>query len=242
MRRMMLAPVMGSLIATLAVGQATIPKKLDERQVADWTANYYEDPRPEWTPSVLHFAAQHKMLGDPKAAIPLAMMIGQVIRENPDRARAWVNELGKVSNDDRWILANAIYQSTIPDAQELIQTLGANGSGELREHLKQLSGVPADPLGVTLESPTAIDVMWACFIATGDVRYAKRVLDVAVKDEGSDASQSLVIGAARWSLTSNAHQHKKVLDMCEAELPNFSGDKQTILADVIRNAKKTGTK
>jgi hypothetical protein len=48
----------------------------------------------------------------------------------------------------------------------------------------------------------------------------------------------LIGASARWSLTSNAVQHPKVLAICRSQLPQQPREVAAVLADVIKEAEK----
>lgn len=51
----------------------------------------------------------------------------------------------------------------------------------------------------------------------------------------------LVGGSARWSLTLNAIQHKRVLDICNSQLEKQPKEVKEILSEVISEAVKQRT-
>ena len=80
-------------------------------------------------------------------------------------------------------------------------------------------------------------MLWGCFLASGDTRYVDKIIDALpmMKDE-SDQRRTLIGLAARWSLTSNAKQHKVVLKFCKKRLANSSKELKPLLEEVIKKA------
>ena len=81
--------------------------------------------------------------------------------------------------------------------------------------------------------------MWGNFSATGDDRYIKRVMEVLLWFKpGGEAAKAMIGASARWSLTSNAVQHPKVMKVCKEVAVASSEPVRTILNDIIRNAEE----
>ena len=76
-------------------------------------------------------------------------------------------------------------------------------------------------------------------MATGEEKYVIQVISVLpysiIK---GNIPRLLVGGSARWSLTSNAIQHKRVLDICMSQLDKQPKEVKEILSEVITEATK----
>jgi hypothetical protein len=57
-------------------------------------------------------------------------------------------------------------------------------------------------------------------------------------DVKGDINRLLIGGAARWSLTSNAEQHQRVMQFCEEDVRTQPKEVSAKLREVIANAKK----
>ena len=67
----------------------------------------------------------------------------------------------------------------------------------------------------------------------------RRIIEVlAWSTDESDTPRRVIGAAARWSLTSNAVDHDRVLDICRAELGGQRAHAAAVLADVIQQAEK----
>ena len=76
-------------------------------------------------------------------------------------------------------------------------------------------------------------------MATGDDAPVVRIISALpwINVRG-DVSRLLVGGAARWSLISNAIQHKTVMATCRKELANQPKEVSEVLREVIAEAEK----
>jgi hypothetical protein len=89
-----------------------------------------------------------------------------------------------------------------------------------------------------ITAPTDLDDRWGAFFATGDARYVREIMEVLdFAEDKRDPTVLVVAGAARWSLTSNAYQHKRVLAICEEGARASKGARKLILDEIISRAK-----
>jgi tetratricopeptide (TPR) repeat protein len=80
-------------------------------------------------------------------------------------------------------------------------------------------------------------MLWGSFFATGDERYVKHIMSILPWFGQGNAEKTLLAGTAQWSLTCNAYQHKRVLQICEKERINQPALKKA-LSEVIAKATK----
>lgn len=89
------------------------------------------------------------------------------------------------------------------------------------------------------QGPWVLDALWGNFMATGNAEPVARIMEALPwLDAKGEARKLLVAGAARWSLTSYAKQHKKVMAICESEIKTQPPAVQVKLKSVISGAKK----
>ena len=90
---------------------------------------------------------------------------------------------------------------------------------------------------IEISSGSVLDVIWAAFFATGEVKHVTHIMSVLplmkLKQNDENAEKIAIGSAAHWSLTSNAIQHKKVKEICLNELGNQSDEIATILREMI---------
>ncbi len=72
-----------------------------------------------------------------------------------------------------------------------------------------------DSIAAGITTPADLDDRWAAFFATGDAKYVREIIEALAWLEESHEMKLLMGGAARFSLASNAFQHKRVLAICE---------------------------
>ena len=84
-----------------------------------------------------------------------------------------------------------------------------------------------------VQSAKHLDELWGEYFRTENPWAIKRIIS-ALKYVNSKQGNAIIVGnAAKWSLTSNASQHPKVLNICKNSLNAVPTNIKTVLDDVI---------
>jgi hypothetical protein len=198
----------------------------DDAEWISWNTFYYANPQPARTVPGIRFFSQKGALR--KAQQPLAVFFGRVFAQNRNSLGKWVDELRRGPEDQQFFAGLALWFSDVTDRDRWLDTLGENGSSQLRSYINDLRGdKPPDLTSIEVRQPLELDMLWASFFATGDTRYVVRVIQVLAPSSGQ-RSDATVAAAARWSLTSNARAHSLVLEVCRKR-----ASQQPEIADVL---------
>jgi hypothetical protein len=82
---------------------------------------------------------------------------------------------------------------------------------------------------MTIDSPASLDYLWGCFMASGTETPVLRVIDqIKLINVKGDVAAMMIGGAAQWSISANARQHEKVLEIVRVSAR--SGDPETRVA------------
>jgi hypothetical protein len=212
-----------------------------EEQLNEWLTYYYLHPRPDLTISAMHLMSKDGWLSKTNSETPLAAFFAQVFSRNEDKVTDWLTELDASTEDQEKIGALALWMAHTNNAQQLLRLMATKGSLSHQSYMKKLlaDDHPPDFLKDAVSSPGFLDSLWGSFFATGDERFVQRIIGTLPLLKSEENAQDVLIGgAAKWSLTSNAIQHPKVLEICEAELTKSAGEQKSALAEVIANARK----
>ncbi|MDI6871094.1 MAG: hypothetical protein QME79_07015 [Bacillota bacterium] len=211
-----------------------------EQDLRRWMTYYYGEPRPELLVPAVKLLAATGALDKPTAVAPLATFLGQVFRQNPEKLSAWVEELGGLRSDHQKVLWRALWSAGIPEATALLQAIADEAAGENRGYLANLlQQTPPDLLTMAIDSPAALDMLWAAFLATGDGKYVARIIEVLPwAAQTADQPKFYLGAAARWSLTSNALQHQRVLESCVEQAAHQPEEGKAALEEIIRNVRE----
>jgi hypothetical protein len=88
-------------------------------------------------------------------------------------------------------------------------------------------------------TPASLDALWAEFIATGDTAPVKKI--IAVLGVPNTGMGMLLIGAAEWSLASNAQQHELVMAVIQEEAKTARGPIKERLTKILGEAERQST-
>ncbi len=115
--------------------------------------------------------------------------------------------------------------------REVISTLGEPAKALFTRSIDQL---PSDLLDQIPVSPEKNDMNWACFFATGDLRYLNGIIEtLQYLEERSDINLFLTAASAKWSLSSNARSHMTVRVAMEAMKVGDVPDMRLIAEDIL---------
>ncbi len=179
------------------------------------------------------------ILDNQNAVSPIFGFLSGVFSSNPDLIESWVGQFNSMHESHLGVVVLGLWYSDLPKAKELTYSI-INKHQNLKEQFAYLDkGSPVLLKNIPVEQgPWVLDALWGNFMATGNKEPVIRIITVLPWiDVKGDINRLTIGGAANWSLTSNAFQHKRVLEICESELEKQSEVITVKLAQVIENAK-----
>ena len=183
-----------------------------------WMTFYYMHPQADlMVPALLFADKQGLLVGD--AASPMQAFTSRVFAQNPEKVKDWFTQLGPLSETGKTLVITSIWWSNTKEGKELLDSITAQLPEKPKvEFKKQIDKSPPEVDKMDIESPDVLDMLWACYSATGDERYVKRLLSVLAWSgtDSKDLPKMLIVSAARWSLMSNLEQHPKVKEICDS--------------------------
>jgi len=212
----------------------------DPNALGRWITYYYSKPEPRRVAEAIRAASSQGLMKSGQKAPPYIGFIAGVTSKNPSMAQALAEQLTSLPEVDQPVLILGIWYSTYPDAKPILERLAKSmpKHKEMIDHL--LANGRLGLLELPLEQgPWVLDALWGNFMATGDEAPVSRIISALpwVNVRG-DVSRLLVGGAARWSLISNAIQHKPVMAACRKELASQPKAVTEVLREVIAEAEK----
>jgi hypothetical protein len=212
--------------------------KTDE-DLGRWFTYYYLHPKPDLTPKAILFAEHAGLLDKPSSKAPFVAFFTQLFAHNPDKLHSWIVALAPLSQAHKEFIWTVLWYADTPEAKKQAALLLPQLSAEDRDRNQKYTGKPVAIENWPISSPAVLDMLWSSFSATGDDRYVERIMTVLPWSSPTehDVSKILIGGAAKWSLTANAVQHKRVLDLCMKDR-DTQPQLKTILTEVIEKATK----
>ena len=152
----------------------------------------------------------------------------------------WIERLSNLPESHFGVVVLGLWYANLPDSQERVYGILENYPGLKNEFSFLATGTPMPIEKIPLEQGSwVLDALWGNFMATGNKVPVVRIMSTLPwSDVKGDVNRLLIGGAARWSLTSNAVQHQRVLEICEEEVKSQPTEVADKLRDVIENAKQ----
>jgi hypothetical protein len=178
-----------------------------------WITHYYQNPRPDDLPAVVHQLSRDgyfEKAGQPSIAIGF---FATVFSQNPQNINYWLRETSDLPVEHRRILAAAAWQAGSSRGAAMIRELSTGSSNELQNQLTELiRRGPAPVASTQVRSEASMNLHWGAFLASGSEQNIVAVLTALGSGENN------VSTAARYSLAQNAVEHRRVVEICRAQL------------------------
>ena len=211
-----------------------------QEELGNWVTYYYMNPTPSQTPDAIEYMSQSGWLDNDKSMSPIFGFLAGVFRSNPEQVPGWVERLSNLSEPHFGVVVLGLWYADLPESQKRVYEL-LERHRQLKEELAFLyKGAPMPIEKIPLEQgPWVLDALWGDFMATGNRAPVVRIMSTLPWiDVKGDVNRLLVGAAARWSLTSNAVQHKRIMEFCEEEVKAQPAEVAGKLREVIESAKK----
>lgn len=211
-----------------------------EKELIEWMTYYYLHPSPESTSSVIQSMQQFGYFKKESAGAPLASFFSCIFRSSPTAIESSLKTFANFSPEEQQILVRSLWLANTKEAKfQLEKLIAIQLNNENPKNADLLKTNPPEIEKMPINSPDILDMLWGAFMATGDEKYVVQVISVlSYSTIKGDVARLLVGGSARWSLTSNAIQHKRVLDICISQLKKQPKEATAILSEIITEAKK----
>lgn len=222
----------------LVCGITTAQEKL--KDIGEWVAHYYEKPSPDRITKWITDASAAGVFEKSSASLPMMIFVAEVLKKHPEKAEQWCEDLSTLPSSTKLFIAWSYRNADIPAQHQCIQSrLGLSAE----DKIEALKAARHDPLSKEPSSPADLDMLWAVFMATGSEAAVNRIIDVLGRpspEHGKPGSVEILRlkGAAKWSLSSNIYQHKRVAEIAKARSAIESGNLKKELDDAIQSALK----
>ncbi len=211
-----------------------------QEDVTKWSTFYYLKPEPDRIPEFIEHIGQSEFFDNENTIAPIAGFLAGVFRKNPQQVDDWIDRLSSIKEARLGVVVLGLWYADLPDSQKRVYAI-LEKHPKLKQQFEYLyHGSPMPVEKIPLEQGAwVLDTLWGNFMATGDKTPVVRIMSALPWfDVKGDVGRLVIGGAARWSLTSNAVQHKRVLQICETEIGNQPKEVAEKLREVIGNAKK----
>jgi hypothetical protein len=206
--------VAGSLLAALQLSAtAQVVTGYANSRAEQWLSHYYQNPRPDDLPLAVHQLSREgyfERADQPATAIGF---FATVFAQNPQDINYWLHETADLPGAHRRILAAAAWQAGSPRGAALLREMASNSSRIVQVQIADLlQRGPSPVAGTPVQSESSMNLQWGAFLASGDERPILAVLSALASTETNLST------AARYTLAQNAAEHRRVFDICRAQL------------------------
>lgn len=234
------------------IRQVTVPLKLkftllpadskkepamSENELNDFMVYYYLHPKPEKVSQAVQTMHKIGYLQNESAGAPITSFLSLILGSTPSTIETTLADFSAYSPTEQQVLLRALWLADTLQSKMALQKLVVGN-----ENAELLQFPPPKLEQIPVESPDVLDMLWGAFMATGDEKYVLPIISVLpYSTVKGNIPRLLVGGSAKWSLTSNAIQHKRVLDICNSQLEKQPKEVKEILSGVISEAVKQRT-
>jgi len=211
-----------------------------QEELTRWFTYYYQKPEPSKIPDAIEYMSQTGRLDKKNSIPPIFGFLAGGFRDNPEQVSGWVDRLSSLKESHLGVVVLGLWYANLPDSQQRVYEI-LEKHPNLKQELSYLyKGSPMPIEEIPLEQgPWVLDALWGNFMATGSKAPVVRIMSTLPWiDVKGDIKRLVIGGAARWSLTSNAVQHQRILDFCEIEAGTQPKKVAEKLREVIASAKK----
>lgn len=208
-----------------------------------WSTYYYLYPRPDLTVKALLFAEKNGFFDKSDVRVILIALSSQIFRQSPKQLPAWIKELTPMKIEHKELIWKALWQANTAESRNAANLLAQNFPTYVRPPVISQSSLSPQPIEKMELSPPVLDMLWASFFITGDERYVERIMAAlpVLRKGQRDANKIITAAAASWSLAANAHQHKRVMNICLAarqKHPDWKSELDKIIVQAKASPQK----
>lgn len=205
--------------------------------ISDFITHYYEHPNPSRVADSFKAIKEDSMLDN---SYMLTGFYAPIMRGNPEMIPSWIQTAKGLGPNMQRFIYFTLRQC---GSEKCLAVLRQNPFSFDEQGVIVFSDLkPATIETMPLTSPSSLDFIWADFLATGSDIGVKRIVKLVgekwplFESENLHGAELRVVGAARWSLVSNAQQHPKVFNALKAESEHTPALKKII--DEVRSPAK----
>ncbi len=212
---------------------------LDLEGANDWLKHYYRNSEPSRLPAFISVLASNGYLRRSNYHPLLVGFLSQLYKANEPLVPEWTKGLPALSPQDREVIYYALLMSDSPFGRDYVPRVAGSAIGDIERKVGTFrSLVGPDMLARPPESGEALDLLWGAFFSTGREDYLRQIASALSLNAAPTPAKRSTASAAAWSLTINAREDPKVMNVCESIAASNRADIALAMKDVVANAKK----
>lgn len=204
----------------------------DDQRFQTWMSQYPLYKNTSEVTDFLKWLAQDEQLRESDSAVmPNAAFLSIVFKDNPKKVGKWVKST-QFSGNARRVVERALWFSG--HAHLIKETFGKSPRYARKS--------PPDLSKLKLKDAGDLDLMWGAFMASGDVTYPEKVIEVLNEEHPLSTDKELdtvTRGAAAWSLSSFYRTHEVVHRLVNKRAGEATGSVKRSLDEIIERHEKS---
>jgi hypothetical protein len=218
------------------------PDEEATKELSQWFTYYYKAPHSAQGVEYINKMFQSGFFNKPSAVAPLVMFLAEFFRQNESMIPGWEKSLHEIPQNEGFYLLHSLWQANTDNTLKILNNWPDIKSEGIIEKIK--GRPPVDLKTIEINSPAILDMLWATFMASGDTLYVERIisslsLPTDSEDKDKRINNLLIVGAAKWSLSSNAVQHELVFKTCQKFTDSDNPNIKQAISEVLGKAKET---
>ncbi len=235
--------------AVLCVGIVHGEDPFDKEEIlSEWIYGYYHHRDAGSLVPAVRAMDRFEMIGHgyPEKDAFAIGFLSAVFSEYAGRIGGWLAELNDLPFPGaRAVVLSAAAASNTPQAVKALNEIASRSDPQAGQFIGSLlSAAPGDFLTMPVEYPSACDLLWGRYFATGDGGYVRRVIEVlapAGQATELDDKAATVEAAGRY-LVIYAGMYLDVMAICEEELRIQPEETRKRLEEIIAKARRSPLK
>ncbi|OGX34252.1 MAG: hypothetical protein A3I43_04265 [Omnitrophica WOR_2 bacterium RIFCSPLOWO2_02_FULL_50_19] len=206
-----------------------------------WMTYYYVEPEPQKISSAIKFYSDSSLYDKEDTRLSTAAFFAVLFKKDNELMKRSFDDVSATGSENaKLVLLNALYLVNNEGSRALIKKADAEWRSEyLKKVIEKVASSPApDIFAEPVRDGEHLDMLWTTFLATGDEEPVRKIISALHLLEDGHGMEIAVGGAARWSLISNALQHKIVYQACKEELARSEGKTKKIPEEIISEVDK----
>lgn len=233
------------VLATIA-GQATPPPPPFVRDRVKTMTFYYQSPNPALGPTMLKELLRKENLESPwflgreRVLNMIGSQLGDIAKGHPQIVREYEATFPSAPKLGRTVIIHALMNCGDKETIAKVENwMGDQRFADNKSELELLKKTLSDPnhKGVrdrAAKSPSDLDLLWGNYFITGEYAPIARILDVF--DQPDTDESTVMKRVARWSLTSNLQQHKKLAELLKTHAKDRPEASRKVVDQLLRPA------
>jgi len=220
-------------LVLLLVSHASAQGGHEIQDLERWMAYYYLNPQPDNVALALQTIKSKGFFENNDVQAPLSGFFSEVFSAHPEKINTWIEPY--IGIPKRHILYSALWTSNTTQSRAALERMAKAVSPEEAKQIRSLlASSPPTVDSMLINSPAALDYLWGRFMASGSVAPVNRIIDqMKLVNSKGNIEAMLIGGAAQWSVSANARQHKKVLEIVKARAGAADPQTKKLLNEIL---------